>query len=165
MRKVLFLTCAIALSACQSPVAIESDPVAAGVKSTVQKNRLANGTSKVAIRSYKTVGGKSVEFAGASCVIESDEVYAKVVTPAQIIVPKFVQNKAFQNRGVPTSLVAVCTADGKTAASQGLVAQKQIHTVGGAGIAGILVTTVASAAIATSTPWAYQGGIKVVFDE
>ena len=121
MRKALFLTCAIALSACQSPVEIKSAPVPAGIKSSVPKNRIANGTSKVAIRTYKTEGRKSVEFTGASCVVESDEIYAKVVTPAHIIVPKFTQNRAFKNRGVPSALVATCTANGKTAVSKELL--------------------------------------------
>ncbi|KPN62136.1 hypothetical protein AKJ29_07640 [Aliiroseovarius crassostreae] len=155
----------IALAACQSPMEITSEPVNAGFKTSAGQERLAHGTSIVEVRSYNLVDDKPVEFAGASCVVESDELFAKVITPAKLVVPSFKQRKALENRGAPSALIATCSANGKTAVAQTVANQKQASVATGAGLAGALITAAVTTAIASSTPWRYSAPLKATFVE
>lgn len=164
-KKLCITTSIIILAACQAPMEITKPPVPAGVKSSVSQNRLSTGKSTVEVRSYRIVDDKPVEFAGASCAVESDELYAKVITPAKLSVPTFKQRSAFENRGAPSALIANCSANGKTAVAQITANQKQAAVGTGAGIAGILVSAAVTSVVAASSPWRYSARLRANFEE
>lgn len=165
LKKIYPVAAIIALAACQSPMEIKSEPVNAGFKTSAGQERLANGTSVVEVRSYNLVDDKPVEFAGASCTVESDELFAKVITPAKLVVPSFKQRKQFENRGAPSALIATCSANGKTAVAQTVANQKKAGVATGAGLAGALITAAVTTAIASSSPWRYSAPLKATFEK
>ncbi len=153
------------LAACQGPMKIEQKPVSAALKASVSETRLAERTTRLDIRTYVKIGKTKTEVKGARCIVESDELKVSVITPATIIVPRFKQHRDLPKRGVPSALIATCSLNGKKASGSRTANAKQVSTATGAGLAGALLTTAVSAAIATSSPWQFNGTLPVVFDE
>lgn len=160
MKRILAgLSAVLVLGACVQPAEITQDPVSAQLVSGVGTDRLAEGTSKMTVRSFAMVDedGKQVkrEIVGATCSLVSDELRAKVVTPQVVILPKFKQRAEFDNRGVPGSISVTCNGGGKTGSTLLTAAEKQVSTSTGGGAAGAIVTLMVSAALASATPWVY----------
>lgn len=173
MKKAgLIAVCASAalLAGCATvtpPIKITEPPVAASRKAALAEDRMA-GTSNVTVRSFtmaKNKDGKDVrvEFAGAVCSLDSSEIRAKFVTPANVVVPTFRQRAAFENRGRPSDLRLLCKANGQTIITTHFANNKEVSTATNAGIGGAILTTIVTAAVASSTPWKYPAGLSSEF--
>lgn len=169
MKKILLgASLACALSGCNTqPLApVNEEPVRAGVISTVDKKRLAQGTTDIVIRAFKPGDpadkkAKPQEIVGAACMVESDEVRAKVITPQIVTVPNFKQRATFPNRGLPSALVVTCETSTMRGIASATSREKQVTTATGGGLAVALITIAATAAVANSTPWVYPAAISV----
>lgn len=168
MRKTIISIIALgALVACEPLAEVTSEPVNARLSGSFDQERLANGTSRVTVRAFMPAPEGKIrgeEILGAVCDLRSDELSARVVTPQEVIVPDFKQREAYPERGLPSALVISCTAGGRSGKTQITAVPKQASVATGAGAAVAMLTIVASAAIATSTPWFYQPNGNVVLD-
>lgn len=154
---------ALVLTGCTAQFSeITAAPVTAGVVSTVNKDRLTGKTERIAVRTMvKGEDGKLKEVTGAKCRLVSDELRAEVVTPQEVIVPTFKQRSEFKDRGLPSGIVADCTAGKLKGRSLSVAAQKEASMATGAGLAGALISIAVTSAIAASTPWAYPNVLIV----
>ncbi|MCF6272605.1 MAG: hypothetical protein L3J37_05340 [Rhodobacteraceae bacterium] len=151
---------AFTLPACVPALDVTSPVVQAGYLASFDQDRVAR-SRVVTIRSYSGSDSDRVEFAGAQCEMLSDEITARFVTPAKIMVPAFVQNKNLEQRGRPSNLRIVCTANGNTGVETFAAEDKRVSGAVNAGIAGAIITTLVSGAIASSTPWSYPTDMVV----
>lgn len=160
---LLAALCVATLSACTVEYSkITVAPVMAAVLSSMNKDRLTGSTQRIAVRTVtKGADGKLKEIIGAKCVLTSDELRAEVVTPQEVVVPTFKQRAEFPNRGLPSGLVADCTAGKLTGRGITVSGQKEAAVGTGAGIAGALITLAVTAAIASSSPWQYPNVMTV----
>ncbi|MDW3117226.1 MAG: hypothetical protein R8G60_05135 [Roseovarius pacificus] len=164
MKKIAFAACLTGpLAGCMQMAPIETPPAKAAIVSTVDSEWLAAGTTTIAIRSViqDAKGKTKKELTGVPCTIESDEVRANVVTPQEVIVPKYKQRGRFENRGLPSALIVTCETDEMRGATSVGPVEKQMTTAVGGGLAVALVAAATSAAIAGSTPWGYPENILV----
>jgi hypothetical protein len=166
MKKALFgLTALVLVAGCQEYAKITSAPANARVVSTEAQEQLADGTSMVTIRTFlpgESDGKIGAELPGIECEARSDELSARVITPQQIVVPKFKQRAKFENRGVPSALVVTCATGDKMGKGQVTAIPKSTMVATGAGMAGVLVSVMASAALASATPWVYEGNLNII---
>jgi len=148
---------------------ITQPPVSAAMTSAAGPERLAPNTSKMAVRAFKrrTDGKPGVgdEILGAKCTLVSDELRATVITPQEVILPRFKQRKEFANRGVPGSIVVKCQAGPEQGQVLVTAQEKQVSTAIGGGLIGAVLTTAVTAAAASATPWAYPSAVSVVVGE
>ncbi|MCF2870779.1 hypothetical protein L0664_06845 [Octadecabacter sp. G9-8] len=157
----IFPVALVLLAACGSPsIPIESAPVAARYAQDFNQDRVA-GAGEIVVRTYIGEGRTRQEVAGAECRMESDAFSADFVSPVKVRVPTFVQRRQLEARGRPDSLRIACT----TGEAQGIVTitaeDKEISTATNAGVAGAILTTVVSGALAGSTPWRYASSVSV----
>jgi len=117
---------------------------------------------KAGAREHSRLEHRRVELVGAACDLRSDELAASIVTPQEVIVPDFKQRKELDNRGVPSALVVTCSKDGKRGVTQVTAQAKELATAYNAGLAAAVLTTLASAAINSGTPWVYQPAVGVL---
>ena len=159
MKKTSFaIAFGLLTSACTAPVPtleVTRAPTTASLQSSVSQDRLTGKTQEILIRTRQTQGETVAEVGNIECEITSDELSGRIVTPQAITVPTFKQRRALENRGLPSALVVDCSGQGLSGRSLITPAEKQTTTVGGLGLIGALVSTAASAAIATGTPWAF----------
>lgn len=148
------------LAGCVSPLEVTQPPVQATLRPGVSTDRIA-GSVTTTVRSTTGHDKDQREFAGAVCTLQSDEITARFTTPAKVILPKFRQRAEFPNRGRPTEARIQCTAQGKTGIESYAAADKQLQTATNAGIAGAILTTAVSGAIAASAPWNYPLSMSV----
>ena len=148
------------LAGCVTPLAVTEPPVQATLRPGVSTDRIA-GTLATTVRSTTGHDKDKREFAGAVCTLESDELTARFTTPAKVILPKFRQRAEFPNRGRPTEARILCTVQGKTGIESYAAADKQLTTTTNAGIAGAILSTALSGAIAASAPWHYPLSMSV----
>lgn len=155
------------LAACQPVAEITQEPSNAYLTKASAEQRLTGGTSKVTVRAYRegADGKRGEEIIGAKCKLVSDDLAADAVTPQEVIVPRFKQRAEFEDRGVPSALVVSCKYGDLSGVSQVTAVPKSTTVMTGAGIAGALVSIAASAALATSTPWIYEGAVAVVMTD
>ncbi|MEP4197621.1 MAG: hypothetical protein ABJL99_18515 [Aliishimia sp.] len=168
MKKIAICTAAIVgLSGCMAPIKITSEPVAASLTSPALQERLSPNTMKMTVRAFtpKTDEAPGAEVAGAKCTLVSDELRATVITPQEVILPRFKQRAAAENRGLPGSLVITCTAGELKGKSIVTAQAKQVGTAVNAGLGAAILTTLVTAAVATATPWQYPAAISVGMTE
>jgi hypothetical protein len=164
MRNFALLASMCALSACAAPrMEIVQPPVSAGVIQGVSSQRIADA-KQVTVRTLTVQEGETVEVSGLSCEMRSDEVYANFTSPAYVNVPRFVQSARFDNRGRPTPLLIRCEGDGLTGVVSVDGEDKQIGTATNAGIGGAILTTLVTAAVASSTPWKFPDQVNVTVE-
>jgi hypothetical protein len=166
MKKLIFAVAALSvLAACQTPAEITSEPSNARMLGSVSQDKIGTGTTKVTVRAYlpsETGEGLGQEVLGAKCDLRSDDVIASAVTPQEVIVPTFKQRKEFAERGVPSALVVTCSSGGRIGKSQVTATAKSASVGTGGGLGFALATLVVSSALASSTPWSYDGAVNVV---
>ncbi len=162
--KVTLGMCAVlAVSACEPSIEVTTPEVQAGYLAGFSQDRIARARVST-IRSYTGRDSERTEFSGAECDVLSGEVSAHIVTPAKIILPAFVQNRNLENRGRPTGLRIVCTANGNTGVETFVADDKSTQAATNAGLAGFILTSVVSGAIAASSPWSYPANMAVQVD-
>ncbi|MEO3415661.1 hypothetical protein AAFO92_13475 [Roseovarius sp. CAU 1744] len=173
MKKIAIGVClACALSGCGTPqklAPVKDEPVRAGVVSTVDKKRLAQGTTDITVRAFKPAASADKkalpqEVVGVPCTVASDEVRAKVITPQIVTVPNFKQRAAFPNRGLPSALIVTCETGTLRGVASATSKAKQVTTATGGGLAIALITAATTAAVANSTPWVYPPAVSVTMD-
>ena len=156
---VLILS-SLALAACVPVAKVEQPPVTVGYAKGFNTGRVASQQT-VTLRTFSGEGKDKKEVLGASCMLQSEELSGKAVTPAHLVVPRLVQSPRLKDRGRPTPLRAECKHDGMTGVESFNATDKRVGTATNAGIAGAILTTVVTAAIASSTPWEYPGALHV----
>jgi hypothetical protein len=128
------------------------------VLGTADKTRLTGKTQEIEIRTVtKGADGKMKEVTGAACSLTSDELRGAVVTPQKAIAPTFKQRAEYADRGLPSGIVVDCKAGALKGRAINIASEKQGGVVTGGGLGVALVSIAVSAAIATSTPWDWQG--------
>lgn len=154
MKKHLtIVAAAFALTACV-PAAEITTPTQRVATKNLPTERIAR-FDDATLRTYVEANGKRTEVVGATCKLTSDTITAQVVTPARLLIPAFVQRANLPNRGRPSPLRIECRKD-KLLSIVSLNAQeKTVSTATNAGIAGAILTSVVSAAIASRQPWSY----------
>lgn len=151
----------VLLAACAVPkMPIESETVPARFMGGFTQERVA-GSMVMTVRTFVVAEGSRQEVAGAACKMESEELSAEFVSPANILVPTFVQRRQLAERGRPSSLRVACTTDVAQGVTTIVGVDKEVSTATNAGIAGAILTTVVSAAMANSTPWRYGSAVDV----
>ena len=153
----------LGLSACEPAIEVTAPEVQAGYLAGFSQDRVAKSRI-VTIRSFTGRNSERAEFAGAECVMLSGEITAQFVTPAKVIVPAFVQKRDLPHRGRPSNLRITCSANGHTGVETYPAADKTVSTATNAGIAGAILTSLVSGAIASSTPWSYPADMAVQVD-
>lgn len=165
----MFGACLAMLSGCMQLAEITQLPVSAGLTGKAGPERLAQNMSKMAVRAFKPRAdgkpGVGDEILGAKCTLVSDELRATVITPQEVILPRFKQRKEFANRGVPGSIVVKCNAGSDEGQVLVTAQEKQVSTAIGAGLIGAVLTTAVTAAAANSTPWSFPPSVSVVVGE
>lgn len=147
-------------SGCTQRLAIETPAVRADLSEALDESRIA-GFDRVAVRSFE-IGAKSArEFAGADCVLSSEELHARVTTPGYVIVPKFVQSRRFPERGRPAHLRVACRGSAGFGINSYTAEDKEIKTLTNGGLATAAVTTIFTAALAATTPWSFAEELNV----
>ncbi len=154
------LLSSLALAACVPVAKIEQPPVTIGYAKGFNTGRVASQKT-ITLRSYAGEGRDKKEVLGATCVLQSEELSGKVVTPSQIVLPLFIQSPSLKDRGRPTPLRVECKHDGMTGVESYNAVEKTTGVATNAGIAGAILTAVVSGAIASSTPWEFPGGMDV----
>ncbi len=168
MKKTLSLLGLLALAGCMQTAEITRAPAQANLLASVPAERIAENTSKITIRAFRPgekPNTRGEEIIGAKCTLVSDELRAEIITPQEVVVPKFKQNKAFANRGVPGSIVVRCSGGGATGQTIVTANEKQAATTVGAGAGAAILTTLVTAAVASSTPWTYSSFANVLMTE
>lgn len=160
MKTRAFLALPILLAACTPAMEITQAPVNVGVFSTVSPERVANRT-KMTVRTYAQQNGSAVEVGAMNCVARSDELTAEFQSPAELMIPRFVQSGRFDSRGRPSPLLVRCEGGGMSGANSITAQDKELATATNAGIAGAILTTVVSAAMASTTPWQFPPATQV----
>jgi hypothetical protein len=164
MKSLFLLPVLGVLAACATPgIEIDQPPVSAGVIQGVPAERIADAT-QVTVRTLTMRDGESVEVSGLSCEMRSDEIYANFTSPAYVNVPRFVQSGRFENRGRPAPLSIRCEGDGMSGVGYMHGQDKQISTATNAGFGGAVLTTLVTAAVATSTPWKFPAFLNVTVE-
>jgi hypothetical protein len=164
MRNIIMFASLCALSACATPrLEIVQPPVSAGVIQGVSTQRIANST-QMTVRTLTVQDGETVEVSGLSCNLRSDELSANFTSPAYVNVPRFVQSARFANRGRPTPLLIRCEGGELTGVVSVDGEDKRIGTATNAGIGGAILTTLVTAAVASSTPWKFPENVNVTVE-
>lgn len=160
MKKFVLVAGAVALSACAAPMEITQPNATAGVVETVDRSRITSYRT-TEIRTFVIEDGQQVEVGNKSCAIRSSEVAAQVITPVRVDLPRFVQSGDFAERGRPAPLQVRCEGSGLSGADTVFAEDKQIGTATNAGIGGAILTTMVTAAVASSTPWRFPETVRV----
>ncbi|MFQ1702863.1 hypothetical protein ACJ5NV_19975 [Loktanella agnita] len=160
MKSLTCIAGIIALSACTPPLEITQPNATAGVVSTVDRARITSYRT-TEIRTYTMQDDAQVEVGNQVCSLRSEEVAAQVITPIRVDIPRFVQSGNFENRGRPMPLQISCEGNGLQGAETVFAQDKQVSTATNAGIGGAILSTVVSAAVASSTPWRFPEAVKV----
>lgn len=164
--KVLPVLGAMGLAACQAPLEITAAPAPAQLVAGAPSERIRDTTTQTVVRAYRTGQNEEgepvrVEVAGAECDLTSDHLRAEVVTPQAVILPKYDQIVALEDRGVPPSVLVDCRESGQRGQSL-LAAQPGKVSTGGTGnLAADLFVLAATAAVAASADWRYEPFISV----
>lgn len=165
-EKALCLLALTALTGCvEPPLQIESEPASFAFLASAPKERLGNGTTKTTIRAYQRVvssDGKTSnkEIMGAKCTLTSDHLRAEVVTPQQVILPKYDQDPQVKERGVPPSILISCSA-GKLSGKNLLTAKPGQIIAGSGNLVADLILITGSAIAATTADWRYAETVAV----
>lgn len=160
MRKFAIIAFASVIAGCTPPMEVTQPKVTAGIISTVDRQRLSSNTD-MTVRAYDARGDKPTELRGVPCTLRSEQISVDVTTPVTIAIPRFVQSGRFEQRGRPAQLLVSCEANGMRGAASVNAEDKQVSTATNAGIAGAILTTAVSAAMASSTPWKFPAMVTV----
>lgn len=158
-----FCIALLTLAGCDSAIKIDQEPIPASYKRGFNMDRVS-GSIDVTVRTFTRVDKDTREFAGAKCTAESDEISIVFTSPAKLRVPKFGQRKEFAHRGRPTPLRIVCKVGDKTGIASFTADDKTVQVATNAGVAGAIITAVASGAIASASPWHYPIEMRVPVD-
>jgi hypothetical protein len=161
---------ALAVSACATPpLPIERAPASVSLLRGAPMDRIRETTSDTTIRAFAAVqdadGQRTrVEIDGAQCTLESDHLRARVVTPQRVSLPRYDQNRNFENRGVPPTILVRCSHNGQS--GNGLIAAEPGQIVASnSGIAIVdLMVLAGSAAAASSADWRYASDVEVMLE-
>ena len=156
----VFVVSSLVLAACVPVAKVETPPVTIGYAKGFNTGRIASQKTTI-LRSYVGEGRDKKEVLGASCVLQSEDLSGKVVTPARIVLPLFIQSPSLKDRGRPSPLRVECKHDGMTGVESFNAVDKGTGVATNAGIAGAILTAVVSGAIASSTPWEFHGAMSV----
>lgn len=161
MKILALVPVALLLGACGTPRMDITQPAAsAGVIQGVSSERVADAT-RMTVRTFTMREGESVEVSGLACQMRSEELFTTFSSPSYVNVPRFVQSPRFENRGRPTPLLIRCEGDGLSGAVSVDGENKQVSTATNAGIGGAILTTMVTAAVASSTPWKFPDTVDV----
>ncbi|WP_341367205.1 hypothetical protein [Yoonia sp. BS5-3] len=160
MKKLTMIAAALLVTGCTSPIEITGEDVTARIRDGVNRDRLTS-YRPMEVRSFVTQNGQQIELAGLPCELTSDEITANIVTPARVNLPRFVQSGEYEDRGRPGQMQIRCEGGGYEGAETIFAQDKQVGTATNAGIGGAILTTVVTAAIASSTPWQYPPATRV----
>ncbi len=160
MKKLAFFAVAAALAGCTPKLEITQPSTTAGIRADVDRARITSYRT-TEIRTMTNRDGASVEVGGLSCTLSSTEVSASVITPARVDLPRFVQSGEFEDRGRPAQMQVRCEGDDLRGAETVFAQDKQVATATNAGIAGAILTTAVTAAVASSTPWKFPEVVSV----
>ncbi|OBY24296.1 hypothetical protein A9D60_09890 [Leisingera sp. JC1] len=166
MKKAFCLLALASLTACGEPaLKIESEPASFAFLASAPKERLGNGNTKTTVRVFKSVqgsGGKTVrkEIRGAKCTLTSDHLRAEVVTPQQVVLPKYDQDAKLEARGVPPSILISCKSGDLNGSF--LLAAKPGQIISGSGnLVADLILITGSAIAANTADWRYPEAVFV----
>ncbi|MEL7107575.1 MAG: hypothetical protein AAGM21_16765 [Pseudomonadota bacterium] len=154
MRIAASIIAAMAVAGCTPPLDITRPDVTARVQDAVPRERITS-YRPMEVRTFTSSNGRQVELAGLSCALRSDDLTADVITPARVEMPRFVQSGQFFDRGRPAQLQVRCQGFGYEGAETVFALDKEVATATNAGVAGAVLTTVVTAAMASSTPWEF----------
>ena len=154
MKNCIWLVAATIVAGCTPPLEITRADVTARVLDTVPRERVTS-YRPMEVRAFTINNGRQTELAGLQCALRSEEVAADVVTPARVEMPRFVQSGQFFARGRPAQLQIRCEGFGYEGAETVFAQDKDVSTATNAGVGGAILTTVVSAAVASSTPWEF----------
>lgn len=151
---ILILSSLILTAACATTPAlpITSEPQTARVVSTFPQERLRPSTV-MTVRTYDERGAQRTEVGGLTCELSSDEIAGTVVTPGQIAVPSFDQSGSYANRGRPDQILVSCEGGGLSGNTTVVAQDKELVTATNVGLAGAILSTAISAAVAANTAW------------
>lgn len=167
MKKIFGLLALTALTGCvDQPLEVTTDPASFSFLASAPKERLGNGTTKTTVRAYQSVqdsNGKAVnkEIKGAKCTLTSDHLRAEIITPQQVILPKYDQDPELSERGVPPSILISCKA-GELSGSTLLTAKPGQIISGSGNLVADLILITGSAIAATTADWRYGETAAVV---
>ena len=160
-QRILALTL-IGLAACAEPALdIQSAPLSAEVKRSVQNERIGAYT-RHAVRTYTVdpATGAQTEIAGAVCTLQSAELTLRVISPATVDLPSFVQRERFPNRGKPDNLTVTCRSDG-IAGAQAIEADTTRRSGSRTTTDPAYISSPIGGGQAGSNPWGYPATLKV----
>lgn len=167
IKKTFCLIALTALTGCmEPPLEVSSEPASFAFLASAPKERLGNGTTKTIIRAYQSVessAGKTTnkEIKGAKCTLTSDHLRAEVITPQQVILPKYDQDPELSERGVPPSILVSCQA-GTLKGSTLLTANPGQIISGSGNLVADLILITGSAIAATTADWRYGETAAVI---
>ena len=160
MRNFALIVFVSAAAGCTPPMEVTQPKVTAGIVSTVDRQRLSSYTD-MTVRAYNARGEKPAELRGVPCTVRSEQISVDVTTPVTIALPRFVQSGRFDQRGRPAQLLVSCEANGMRGAASVDAEDKQVSTATNAGLAGAILTTAVTAAMAGTTPWKFPAAVNV----
>lgn len=160
-----------ALSACGPSIEITSDTVSPRMVRKIPAGQHL-GWVQTEVRTFtESADGKKTEVSGISCVIRSKDFTARVVSPARVKTPTYVQGARFADRGKPSPVVLKCQGGGLSgntkveAKPYGLsdsTTTTSYYYSNTGGYAGGISTTRHNSQLVSSFPWSYGGAIKLV---
>lgn len=166
-RAILALASLGVLTACGAqPLPVKSKPAQVSFVAGYPKQRISKTTSTTTIRTFKTVKSKngravSEEVGGMKCRLTSDHIRAIIVTPQEVILPKYDQNKKYKDRGVPPSILVECK--GEELEGSNLLAAKPGQIISGSGnLFADIILIAGSAAVAATADWRYEPQLGVM---
>ena len=160
LKKYLPIVGVVMISACTPPMEITQANATAGVVESVDRSRITSYRT-TEVRTFVIEDGKEVEVGNKSCAIQSAEVAAQVITPVRVDLPRFVQSGDYAERGRPAPLQVRCEGSGLRGAETVFAEDKQVSTATNAGVGGAILTTVVTAAMASTTPWRFPEVVRV----
>jgi len=171
MKKTIALVGVLAISGCAASfptLEVPDAPVGVSFVTQPTQHRVVEGTTETTVRAFvkaQTTDGKEASReVPAACTLASDHIRGTVSAPRKVALPKYDQTAEFADRGVPPSILFTCTdAEGRTGTALLTANPRQVSTVTGNTVVGLIVLA-GTAAAAASANWRYDPAVRVVME-
>jgi len=163
------LAVCFAVVGCTTGVEITSDTVTPSVVKRIPIEQ-SLGSADVTVRTYvEDSAGKKTEVSGVACRLRSSDISARVVTPARVALPIYVQGDRFAGRGQPSPLEVSCQSSAGSTTTE-IPASPNIPTASPdyyySSQPGVVTinSTPQYGQLASSYPWTYGAAIALVLE-
>ncbi|MEM8578490.1 MAG: hypothetical protein AAGF60_11605 [Pseudomonadota bacterium] len=171
MKKTLSVAAAAVLGGCAAPfptLEVPDAPVGVSFVTQPTQHRVVQGTTETTVRAFvkaRTQDGKDASReVPATCTLASDHIRGTVPAPRKVALPKYDQTSEFEGRGVPPSILFTCKdAEGRSGTALLTANPRQVSTVTGNTVVGLIVLAGTAAAAATAN-WRYDPAVRVVME-